>query len=386
MSRKTGTSPLLPITLFFTLLVPSLHASDCTNTSVGLTPINDLGAGLYLGQFQGGLYPGGSNNVPAAHAQQGLARAANIQPLNGTGNPDPNGKYVFLSVGMSNTTQEFCSAGSLPPCDSWTFMGQAGVDSRVNVASLVMVNGARGGQTTATWDSPTDSNYTRVLNDHLTPNGLTEAQVQAVWVKVANAGPTVSLPAANSDAYALVAGMGNVARALRVRYPNVKIVFISNRIYAGYARNTSTLNPEPYAYESAFAAKWLIEAQINQMSGGPIDPRAGDLNYNTVAPWLIWGPNLWANGLTPRSDGLTWTCADLDNDGTHPSQSGEQKVGTMLLNFMLDSPYSSPWFRAAQGTVPAMSGEGLAALAIALAAAGIVVLHSAGRFRTRSKA
>ena len=37
------------------------HASDCTVTSVGLVPLTDLRTGLYLGQFQGGLYPGGSN-------------------------------------------------------------------------------------------------------------------------------------------------------------------------------------------------------------------------------------------------------------------------------------------------------------------------------------
>ena len=38
--------------------LPMVRASDCSVTSVGFVPMNDLGAGLYLGQFQGGLYPG----------------------------------------------------------------------------------------------------------------------------------------------------------------------------------------------------------------------------------------------------------------------------------------------------------------------------------------
>jgi hypothetical protein len=93
--------------------------------------------------------------------------------------------------------------------------------------------------------------------------------------------------------------------------------------------------------------KWLIEAQINQMNGGAINPRAGDLNYTIgVAPWLAWGPYLWADGLNPRSDGLIWQQSDFSSDGTHPSQSGEQKVGSTLLNFMLNSEFTQPWFRS----------------------------------------
>jgi len=329
------------------LLCSLAPAADCSQTSIGLTPLNDLGSGLYLGQYVGGLYPGGQNQPPAMHGQEGVARAAAVQPLDTRGNPDPGGKYVLLSIGMSNTTQEFSQ-----------FMQLAAADSAVNHDTLVIVDGAAGGQTASAWDSPTDPNYDRVRDMELAPLGLTEAQVQVAWVKVANAGPTVALPNSNSDAYMLLQQSGNIARALKVRYPNIRIAFFSSRIYAGYA--STTLNPEPYAYESAFGAKWVIQSQISQMSGGASHALAGSLDYGSNAPWLAWGPYLWADGLIPRSDGLIWQCSDLAQDGTHPSASGRQKVAELLLEFLLNSPFSQPWF-GADGSPPGadINGDGV---------------------------
>ena len=331
--------------------------SICDQTSVGLTPLNDLGVGLYLGQYQGGFYPGGANVAPAAHAAEGISRAATgVMPLDADGTPHPDGAYVLLSIGMSNTTQEFCSQSGFEPCDPWTFMGQAAEHPGVNADALRIANGARGGQAAAAWDSPQDPNYDRVRDEVLAPKGLTETQVQVAWVKVANPGPAHSLPDANADAYVLLGLTGDIARALKTRYPNLQLAFFSSRIYAGYA--STPLNPEPYAYESAFAVKWLIEAQIEQMGGNGIDPMAGDLSYDTVAPWIGWGPYPWADGLDPRSDGLTWACSDYQSDGTHPATSGEEKVGSMLLQFFLDSPFAEPWFAALDCPGDCAGGDG----------------------------
>ena len=348
MARSDATPhkarPAWSCTLNASIVLLAIAISASTSERArSATPLNDLGSGLYLNQFQGGLYPNGSNNPPAVHAAEGVNRALAIQPLNTAGQPGPTGKYVLVSIGMSNTTQEFCSQNNLAPCDTWTFMGQAAADPAVNDTSLFIVNGAHGGRSAAYWDSPTDPDYDRIVTDWLAPNGLSEQQVQAAWVKVANPQPANSLPNANSDAYRLVDQMGDIARALKVRYPNLQQVFFSSRIYAGYA--TTQLNPEPYAYESGLAVKWLIEAQIDQLTGGGVDPLAGDLDYNSgIAPWLAWGPYLWADGLNPRSDGLIWQQSNFQNDGTHPSQSGEEKVGTMLLDFMSNSPFTMPWF------------------------------------------
>jgi hypothetical protein len=309
-------------------------------------PLNDLGTGMYLNQFQGGLYENASNAIPSDHAAAGLAQAALIRPLDRNGNPSPSGKIVMLSIGMSNTTQEFCAAGNPAPCETWSFVGQAMRDAAVNHATLVFINGARGGQTGDTWSAPTDSNYDYVRDRDLAPAGLSEAQVEAAWLKEANPQPAVSLPSQSADAFRMVAQFGNILRAMKTRYPNLRIVYLSSRIYAGYA--TSALNPEPYAYETGFAVKWTIQAQIDQMRSGKMDSRAGDLNINGVAPWIAWGPYLWADGMNARSDGLTWARGDLESsDGTHPAQSGEQKVGALLLAFLKQEPTARNWFLAA---------------------------------------
>ena len=325
-------------------LIPSLLLFAASAAAQRI-PINDLGTSMYLGKFEGGLYENGSNQMPADHRLAEMRHAASVEPLDRDGNPAADGKIVLLSIGMSNTTQEFCAQGNPSPCAPWSFAGQAASDPAVNHRTLVTVNGARGGQDASTWDAPTKSNYNLIRDTDLTPAGLSEKQVQAVWLKIANAQPTVALPSPNADAYRLEQQTGNIVRALKTRYPKLQLVFISSRIYAGYA--TTALNPEPYAYESGFAVKWTVAAQIEQRRSARVDPAAGNLDDGPGGqPWIGWAAYLWADGMNARSDGLTWARADLEGDGTHPSQSGEQKVGAMLLEFFKHDAGTVSWFLA----------------------------------------
>jgi hypothetical protein len=312
-------------------------------TDTAKVPLTDLLTQTYYG-YPGGLYPGGVNQAPADHDSAARAWRNKIQPLDVNGDESPFGKFVLISIGMSNTTQEWCSRSSGPPCAPWSFMGKAAADPSVNHYTLVIVNGAADGQDAPEWTSATSPNYDRIKTGRLAPLGLSENQVQAVWVKLQDPKPSVSLPADSADAKVLLTNLGLVLRALRVRYPYLRIVFLSSRTYGGYA--TTDLNPEPYAYESGFAVKWAIESQINEMRGQPWIQRAGTLNYTKkLAPLIVWGPYLWANGTTARrSDGFSWNREDFEEDGTHPSQSGETKVAGMLMDFFKNSPYAKCWF------------------------------------------
>jgi hypothetical protein len=66
-------------------LLAAAAAADALQQAPAATPLNDLGSGLYLNQFEGGLYPSGSNEMPAAHAAEGIASAAAIRPLGPSG-------------------------------------------------------------------------------------------------------------------------------------------------------------------------------------------------------------------------------------------------------------------------------------------------------------
>ncbi|MDQ4120062.1 MAG: hypothetical protein M3209_01170 [Acidobacteriota bacterium] len=89
-------------------------------------------------------------------------------------------------------------------CTSFSSVGQGTAGPSVNHSTLVFINGAGVNQTAETWDSPTNANYNRVRDFDLAQARLTEAQVQAVWLKVANPNPTVRLPAQNANAFQLV--------------------------------------------------------------------------------------------------------------------------------------------------------------------------------------
>ncbi len=293
--------------------------------SLALTPLTDMSEAKYKGET-GGLYGDGSNvPAPALH-KAAEAASARIRPLDAEGLPSPEGKIVLISIGMSNTTQEFS-----------IFKRLADADAAKSPAVLI-VDGAQGGRDAAAWVAPEEqatperpSPWT-VLDQRLKAAGASAQQVQAVWIKQALAGPA-RLGEFPAHARKLQEDLVTILRSARKRYPNLQLAYLTSRIYAGYA--TTSLNPEPYAYESAFAVRWVIQAQAAD------DPqlKAG------LAPVVLWGPYLWTDGTAGRKgDGLVWQREDCGADGTHPSESGRRKVADLLLDFFKSDFSAAPWF------------------------------------------
>jgi hypothetical protein len=60
------------------------------------------------------------------------------------------------------------------------------------------------------------------------------------------------------------------------------VAYLSSRIYGGYA--ATPLNPEPHAYEGAFAVKWTIASQIAGDAELNYDPDKGAVR----SPWIAY--------------------------------------------------------------------------------------------------
>jgi hypothetical protein len=282
---------------------------------------------------------------------------------------------------------------------------------------VAVFNGAFGGRVDITWDTVSGwyvnhtcpfTGYTgdrycnyQGVKQELQANGYSEKQVQAIFFKSANSDPDCDLMGKYfcgsghiKDAYQAEVYLGNIMRYLHCgplnsdgtctstinpRYPNLQQVFLTSRIYGGWADGNNVTqsgttyyigctSPEPFSYEEGFAVQRLIVAQIN----GTADNYSGNVDSNH-APWIDWGPYLWARNDQVRSDGLVWcdnnsnpsVCigqqdfryGDVNNfntywgDLTHPTYKGLQKVANLLVNFIggnpnvTGSPFVTPWIK-----------------------------------------
>jgi hypothetical protein len=174
---------------------------------------------------------------------------------------------------------------------------------------------------------------TRLRDANAAPN-----QVQVAWIKVVQGEPARygEFPC---HVQVLVNALEKIVRTANQRYPNLRIIFLSSRIYGGYA--ITRQSPEPYAYESAFAIRSVIAGQ----SHGEVELPREAVREVAHAPVLLWGPYLWADGQVPRKrDGLTWAPEDFHRDGTHPTRRGQLKVANQLLKFFTTNEFGKEVF------------------------------------------
>ncbi len=400
-----------PGTVTVTATLNSVTASTTLAITVAkITAINDLGTNNYspgvdstgapcngtncgVVNFQGGLYPSGLNSPPSAQNSDALTFAGQIHAIQSTKT------VIMMCIGMSIMKSN---------CDQ--MVHDYKISANTNQVSLFFFDMAQSGYNACEWitASGTDclgNNPYDTIRDIYLPaikvcgnnhtSACTEADVQVVFYQDAEGSPQSGLPCTGSgapantgffnasgvrmlcsgdaDAYRLEIDLAKTARAVKTRYPNCKLMFISTRNYAGYA--TTAQDPEPYAYDQGFGMKAALVAQETQCASSmsctatPGDSNTGDLSYvptpgnacggSPCAPELLWASYTWANGTTARSDGLIWCNGqagapcngeqDFSADGTHASAAGDEKWASETsawgqIHFFLNSPYSNSWF------------------------------------------
>src|SRR5436190_2540097 len=214
------------------------------NDKIGQKPLTEMSASdRYKGQ-DGGLYGGGRNEPPEAQRQAVETALKAITPLDAAGQPAANGIVGFVSISMSNATQEFSLFKRLADEDP---------AKRKNV---LIVDCAQGGQAMAEWVDPQARPW-QEASRRIAAANLAPAQVQVAWVKLANKAPRGDL---EEHGHKLESDTAAVIRNAKTKFPNLRVAYMSSRIYGGYA--TTPLNPEPYAYESGFVVRWLIQSQM----------------------------------------------------------------------------------------------------------------------------
>lgn len=309
---------------------------SCSATSVGTPPLTTVGV-PYKSRMTGGIFAQGGNVEPLFATSRGVERAQAIKDA---------GPFVFMAIDSSNLWDEFKE-----------FTNTFGAAPDLN-PQMTLVNASTGGCDTFSWAYDTPCGGANVpaweqMDAKLAAKGMTRADVKVVFTKIVTAKFRFSAKQFEPRLVQEKQFARDFLTALRVKLPNVTMVYLSSRIYAGYS-TAGVLSPEPMAYETGWAVRDLIDEQHTAVLQANTSSPMHDQNV----PWVTWGPYMWADGTTPRVDALTppastqtWLCSDFQGlplgmaqDGIHAHKTGWVKIATHLDFTLRSSPHASIWY------------------------------------------
>lgn len=330
--------------------------TNCEIDTTGLVSLVDMQDTVTYMGYEGGLYSGGSNQIPSKHKSQGKSIAKDVLPLDADGNVDfINGKIVFAGMGAS-------TAGN-----TWNhFTDKAAEDPTLNPC-LKLVNACLGAKGIDIMIDTADNKWywTENIIPKIEGQGVTKAQVQAIWIRTASKEDTImEFPLYPNG---LVDKFAALMPILLDTFPNLKFAYVSGFFYGGYADSAKEFYDivvEPGSYWTNYAIKWLIERQISRT-----DTSLYYKGSSRNAPWIGWGPHTWADGNRPNAyDGLYWNCEEdyaEDGGGYHLTNGGKSKDADLLMAWAKTSPTTARWFNdhpswsACDGAGRLSSGESL---------------------------
>jgi hypothetical protein len=215
-----------------------------------------------------------------------------------------DGRIVIVAISMSNGNMEMNRFIQL-------YGGHPDVSPAIG-----LVNCAKGGHALERWLSM--PSLWDECDQKIAAAGFRPEQVRVVWAKNANQFPSGhTLPDPAADYVDLVENIAALSQRIGQQYPSVQAIFHTSRIYGGYvAADRQDQRGEPMNYEGGFAINAVVERH-----------RRGEL---PGAPWVGWGPYLWADAEEPNASGMAWLRSDFNSDMVHPSAAGQTKVADAL--------------------------------------------------------
>ena len=287
-------------------------------------PLNDLGTSTFYG-FMGGLYPGGVNNPSGAYGYD-LNRACKlIEPLDTFGNPSPNGKIVFISLGGSTSGHNMELLKTKTAGNPLT---------NPQLLLLKCSNGKRSASLNSQMN-PNDEYWDHVTQIITGGANSSYRQVQVIYLEADDSSKNnIAFP---QRAVKVKEDLQECLRLYKKKFPNVKIVYVLGRTRT--FGNQILYNREPSPYYFGWGCKWAIEDQINGVPGTEYKGK------KPVSPMITWGFYQWADSLPRKTDDFYWRQSET-KDGLHANDVGQDTLTTRFQNFLLTDKHASIWYAA----------------------------------------
>jgi hypothetical protein len=293
-------------------------------TDTAKIPLNDLGAGTFYG-YVGGLYPGGVNKPSGQYGYDLIRMCKLIEPLDTFGNPSPDGKIVFISLGSSTSGHNMELLKTKTAGNPLT---------NPQLLLLKCSNGKRSASLNSQMN-PDDSYWDHVTQIITGGAHSSYRQVQVIYLEADDSSKNnIIFP---QRAIKTKEEIKECLRVYKKKFPNLKIVYVLARTRT--FGNQILYNREPAPYYFGWACKWAIEDQINGVPGTEYKGK------KPVAPMLTWGFYQWADSLPRITDNFYWRQSET-RDGLHADDAGQDTLTTRFQNFLLTDKGASIWYAA----------------------------------------
>jgi len=335
MKQKAAIASLLCLIVFSFITCSkenidnSIKSSDISDlktvSSDTSIPLNDLGTGTYNG-YMGGLYPNGSNVASGSYAYD-LDRACKLMvPIDTFGNPSPDGKIVFISLGGSTGGHNMRELKAKTEGNPLT---------NPNLLLLNCDNGKRSASLNSQMN-PADPYWDHVSQILTGGAHSSQRQVQIIYVEADDSSKdkAITFP---SRSLLVKQELQACFRVYKQKFPNLKIVYLLGRTRT--FGNQQLFNREPSPYYFGWACKWAIEDQINGVPGTEYKGK------KPVSPIVTWGFYQWADSLPRKTDNFYWRQSET-KDGLHATDEGQDTLSSRFQNFLLTDKHTSLWYGA----------------------------------------